>query len=161
MVHLSAPLGGQRRKKAVSEALDWSCFSHSLGPHLTVGDMLHFDARRALSAEESETTLLALASQYNQIRAAWNGPLRVVAAFCPEPFNRQICGEEGSYHSRGMALDLVPLDDSVARFHSWLSKRWSGGLGHGISKGSVHIDTRYRGHFSKRADLTPSKNWEY
>lgn len=161
MVHLSAPLGGQERKKVLSDALDWSCLALELGAHLTVGDLLHFDTRRALSAAENEPALLALASQYNQIRSAWNGPLRVVAGYCPEPFNRQICGKEGSLHAKGMALDLVPLDGDVDHFHRWLSKRWSGGLGHGQSKGSVHIDTRYGGHFSKKGDLRPAKGWVY
>jgi len=161
MVYLFAALGGSKRKKAVSDELDWTCLSYSLGPHLTVGDLLHFDTRRALAAEANQEGLLALASQYNQIRAAWDGPIRVVAAFCPEPFNRQICGSENSLHAQGMALDLVPLDDSVDHFHRWLSKRWSGGLGHGKSTGSVHIDTRYKGRFSKRANVRPLVKWTY
>lgn len=156
MVHLSAALGGDG-KKAVGDALDWSCLSYPLGPHLTVGDLLHYDTRRALAAKESEAALLALASQYNQIRAAWNGPIRVTAGFCPEPFNRQVCGCADSLHAQGLALDLVPLDDSVDHFHSWLSKRWSGGLGKRAE--SVSIDLRWKGCFSKKGNLTPAKRW--
>ena len=159
MVHLSAALGGQELKKALSDALDWTQLASALGPHLTVGDLLQFDTRRALAAMDYEESLLALAAEYNALRAAWKGPIRIVAAFCPEPFNRQLCGAADSYHARGMALDLVPLDDSLPRFYRWLSRRWSGGLGFRESKGSVHIDTRYGGRFSKRGDLKPSKTW--
>ena len=157
MVRVSPALGGLQRKKALSDALDWACLSHELGPHLTVGDLLHFDARRALAAQQQEPKLLKLAWQYNQIRAAWNGPIRIVGGFCPEPFNRAICGAADSLHAEGIALDLVPLDDRVDRFYKWLSKRWSGGLGHGKTKGSVHIDMRHQGRFSKKGDLKPSK----
>ena len=52
MVRVSPALGGLQRKKALSDALDWACLSHELGPHLTVGDLLHFDARRALAAQQ-------------------------------------------------------------------------------------------------------------
>ena len=154
MVRLSAPLGGHFSKKVLSDELDWTSLASSLGPHLTVGDLLHYDTRRAPDAQALQDRLLELASHYNQIRAAWQGPLRVVAAFCPEPINRQICGSEGSYHAQGMALDLVPLDGDLDHFHRWLMKRWSGGLG--IGKSSVHIDTRLRGAFAPRANVKPA-----
>lgn len=161
MVYLSAPLGGSSSKKVLSDELDWTSLASSLGPQLTVGDLLHHDTRRAADAKAHEDRLLALAAQYNQIRQAWKGPIRVVSAFCPEPFNRQVCGKENSLHAVGMALDLVPLDGDIDHFHNWLSKRWSGGLGHGVSKGSVHIDTRCAGHFSSRANLKPVILWTY
>ena len=161
MVCFPTALGGQQRKKVVTTELDWTCLSQPLGPHLRVGDLLQFDTRKALSASEVEDELLGLAKEFNAIRRAWDGPIRITAGYCPEPFNRQICGAADRYHVFGMALDLVPLDGSVAHFHRWLKRRWSGGLGYGRSKGSVHIDTRNRGRFSARANLRPSVSWTY
>ena len=157
MVHLFASLGDLKRKKVLTDSLDWSCLAYSLGPHLTVGDLLRFDTRRAAAAEADEQRLLSLAFQYNQIREAWNGPLQVVAAFCPEPYSREQGRPANCLHASGMALDLVPLDSSVDQFHRWMKKRWSGGLVR--HPHSVHIDMRNNGRFSPRANLKPTISW--
>jgi len=49
-----------------------------------------------------------------------------------------------------MALDIYPVNDSLAEFSKWLGKRWSGGILLNAKKGYLHIDTRRGGTFSSR-----------
>ena len=157
MVRLHAALGVDHSKKELRGNHDWTDPCIALGPDLRVGDLLHFDRRRAMAAQRAEVSLLRLADSYNAIRAAWNGPIRITSAFCPEPFARSLGRQPDCLHTRGMALDLVPLDGTVDHFHRWLKKRWSGGLIR--HSGSVHIDLRNRGRFSKKANLKPTVTW--
>ena len=110
-----------------------------------------------MAARRAETSLLRLAASYNAITQAWGGPIRITSAFCPEPFARSLGRPPDCLHTRGLALDLVPLDGSADHLHRWLSRRWSGGLIR--HAGAVHIDLRNRGQFSKKANLRPSVTW--
>jgi hypothetical protein len=158
-------LGAFDRKKEIdavhvsptAEAFDWSDPSIALGPHLCVGDLLHFDRRRAMAAHRFSKSLHHLALSYNALVEAWGGPIRITSGFCPEPFSRALGRPEGCLHALGMALDLVPLDGSISHFHRWLKKRWSGGLI--LHSSSVHIDTRNNGRFAKTANTRPSVTW--
>jgi len=145
-----------------AKSVNWSDFSSRAGTYITVGDVLQFDARRKPkpgSAEEK--ALLAICKEFDAIRAAWNGPLGITSGYRPEPINRQVGGVRDSYHTRGMALDIYPIDASLDKFHNWLLKRWSGGYGDGRGRGFIHIDTRNGGKFSAKADLRPAAVWTY
>ena len=165
MVCVSPTLGAVDSKKELgddhdspaAESLDWSDLSIALGPHLRVGDLLHFDRRRAMAAHHFEKSLHHLAFSYNALVEAWGGPVRITSAFCPEPFSRALGRPEGCLHATGMALDLVPLDSPLIGFHRWLKKRWSGGLI--LHSHSVHIDIRNKGRFAKTANTRPSVTW--
>lgn len=158
MVYLSTSLGGQRTDDQLNNVrIDWFDLSAALNPHCVVGDLLHFDTRRSLDAQEHEESLLRLAAVYSQIVQAWDGPIRIVTAFCPEPYNRLLGRSPNCLHSRAMALDLVPLDGDCDHFHRWLTKRWSGGLVR--HPGSIHLDLRNKGRFSVKANLKPTVTW--
>lgn len=144
------------------KAVNWSDFSCRVGQYITVGDVLQFDARRkpkAGSAEEK--ALLAICKEFDAIRKAWNGPLGVTSGYRPEPINSQVGGVPGSYHTKGMALDIYPINESLEKFYQWLSQRWSGGLGDGRRRGFVHVDTRSNGRFEPRAGVKPAAIWTY
>ena len=157
MARVPASLGAVNRKKELGTSHDWTDPLIALGPDLRVGDLLHFDRRRAIAARRVEVSLERLADSYNAMVEAWGGSIRITSAFCPEPFSRSLGRSEDCLHAQGMALDLVPLDGSTDHFHRWLKKRWSGGLIQ--HSDSVHIDLRNRGRFSKKANLRPSVTW--
>ncbi len=144
------------------EKVDWGDFGAHLGPYLTVGEVLQYDMRRRPepgSREEEE--LYYLAGQFNLIREAWGGPIGIVSGYRPEPINTRVGGIPGSYHTKGMALDIYPVGESCSVFFKWLSRRWTGGLGDGCTKGFIHIDTRGDGEFEQRAGVRPCSIWAY
>jgi GH24 family phage-related lysozyme (muramidase) len=142
--------------------IDWGDFSAKVSKHLTVGEVLQWDSRRRPdSGSEIERELLALATQYDFITEAWGGLLGVTSGYRPEPINYEVGGKPGSFHTKGMALDIYPVGESCSVFHKWLSRRWSGGLGDGCNLGFVHIDIRDEGRFHPRADARPCCTWGY
>lgn len=142
--------------------VNWQDFSCSVGKYITVGEVLQYDARRApRPGSPEESALLNVCKQFDEMRVAWNGPLGVTSGYRPEPINSQVGGVPGSYHTKGMALDIYPVDGSLEKFHQWLIKRWSGGYGDGRHKGFIHVDTRNGGAFHARSGVKPATVWTY
>lgn len=147
---------------AAAPKINWNDFSCPIGKYITVGEVLQYDARRkpkAGSAEEK--AIIEVCKQFDAIRSAWAGPIGITSGYRPEPINSQVGGVPGSYHVKGMALDIYPIGESLQRFHEWLVQRWSGGYGDGRPKGFIHIDTRNNGKFSPRAGVRPAAIWDY
>lgn len=143
-------------------AIRWDDFNAKVSQFLTVGEVLQYDSRRkprAGSPEERE--IRRIAAEFDAIRAAWDGPIGVTSGHRPEPINRQVGGVPGSYHTKGMALDIYPIGESLEKFHRWLLQRWSGGYGDGRPRGFIHIDTRNGGKFHPRAGVKPAAVWDY
>ena len=144
------------------DSVDWGDFSSKVGPAATVGELLSYDKRRRpVEGGKEEEELFYIAGQYSLIQEAWGGPLGITSGYRPEPINTRVGGSSGSYHSKGMALDIYPVGESCAVFYKWLARRWTGGLGDGCHKGFVHIDTRGNGEFHARAGVRPSAIWSY
>lgn len=142
--------------------VNWDDFSSRVSKHLSVGEVLQNDKRRRpKSGSKEEANLLAIAREFDAIREAWGGPLGVTSGHRPEPINSQVGGVPGSYHTKGMALDIYPVNDSLQKFHQWLVQRWSGGYGDGRHRGFIHIDIRNNGRFEKRAGVKPATVWTY
>ena len=149
-------------KPDVDDKVDWGDFSSRVGSAATVGELLSYDKRRRpVEGSKEEEELFYIAGQYSLIQEAWGGPLGITSGYRPEPINTRVGGAPGSYHSKGMALDIYPVGESCAVFYKWLARRWSGGLGDGCHKGFVHIDTRNDGEFHPRAGVKPSAIWSY
>ena len=146
----------------VEDKVDWGDFGSKVGPVATVGELLSYDKRRRpVEGSKEEEELFYIAGQYSSIQEAWGGPLGITSGYRPEPINTRVGGVPGSYHSKGMALDIYPVGESCSVFYKWLARRWSGGLGDGCHKGFVHIDTRSNGEFHSRAGVKPSAIWSY
>ena len=144
------------------EKVDWGDHSAHVSTYLTVGEILQYDMRRRPQVgSKEEEELFYIAGQFSLIREAWGGPLGISSGYRPEPINAQVGGRPGSYHAKGMALDIYPVGESCSVFYKWLSKRWTGGLGDGCSKGFVHVDTRDDGEFVTRAGVKPCCIWSY
>lgn len=144
------------------EKVDWSDFASHVSKYVTVGEILQYDARRRpVSGSREEEELINIAKELDLIREAWHGPIGITSGYRPEPFNTQAGGVPGSYHIKGMALDIYPVGESIGEFYKWISRRWSGGLGDGRSLGFIHIDTRDGGGFHPRADVNPCCTWSY
>jgi len=130
-------------KKA--EYVDWNVLEDRIGHYLTVGEILQYDPRREpVRGSMDEKHLIELAGQFDAIREAWGAPIGVLGGYRPE--EKVI----DNYHSRGMALDIYPVNDSLEEFSKWLAKRWKGGFFLNEKKGYLHIDIRDEGCFSKR-----------
>ena len=143
-------------------SVNWSDFAAPAGKYITVGEVLQYDARRKpASGSAEEKAILAICKEFDAIREAWSGPLGVTSGYRPEPINSQVGGVPGSYHVKGMALDIYPIGESLQKFHQWLVQRWSGGYGDGRPKGFIHIDTRNGGKFCPRAGVSPAAVWDY
>ena len=144
------------------DAIDWNDFDAYVSKYLTVGEVLQYDSRRKPeSGSGEESAIMLLAEQFDAVREAWGGPLGITSGYRPEPINTDIGGVSGSYHAKGMALDIYPVDDSCKAFYKWISRRWSGGLGEGCQKGFVHIDIRDSGKFHPRGGVNPCCIWSY
>lgn len=142
--------------------VDWGDFACPVGKYITVGEVLQYDLRRKpLPGSAEEKSLLAICREFDAIREAWSGPIGVTSGYRPEPINAQVGGVPNSYHTKGMALDIYPVDASLQKFYSWLIQRWSGGFGDGRNKGFIHIDTRNGGRFSPTPDVKPAVVWLY
>ena len=146
----------------VPDKVNWDDFAAKVSKYLTVGEVLQYDKRRKPKAGSTEEkAILEIAKQFDAIREAWGGALGVTSGYRPEPINSQVGGVPGSYHVKGMALDVYPVNDSLQKFHQWLLQRWSGGYGDGRHRGFIHIDTRNNGKFEKRAGVKPATIWTY
>lgn len=147
---------------SVPGKIDWSNFSSRVSKYLTVGEVLQYDARRKpRPGSEEEKNLIAICREFDALREAWGGPIGVTSGHRPEPINSQVGGVKGSYHTKGMALDIYPVNESLEKFHKWLLLRWSGGYGDGRHKGFIHIDTRNNGKFDRQASVKPATVWTY
>ena len=115
-----------------------------------LSEKLSYDKRRRpVEGSKEEEELLYIAGQYSLIQEAWGGPLGITSGYRPEPINTRVGGAPGSYHSKGMALDIYPVGESCAVFYKWLARRWTGGLGDGCNKGLCISTPEAMGSFSQ------------
>ncbi len=130
------------------EKIDWSDMGYPLGRHLVVGDILQYDPRRSPDkGSEEEKNLLIMAKEFNAIREAWNGHLGIAGGYRPEPFNREIGGEENSAYQQGKALDIYPVVHDSFHLYSWLKSRWQGGIQYNQDADIITIDILNGGRF--------------
>ena len=142
--------------------IDWNDFACPVGRYITVGEVLQYDLRRKpIPGSAAEQAIIALCKEFDAIREAWDGPIGVTSGYRPEPINSQVGGVPNSYHTKGMALDIYPVEASMQKFYNWLIKRWTGGFGDGRNRGFIHIDTRNGGRFSRTPDAKPAAVWLY
>ena len=70
------------------------------------------------------------------------GPLRITSWLRPSAVNRAVGGARNSWHIRGNAVDLYPVNISVWELQKWAVDNWQGGVGTGAHRGFVHLDLR-------------------
>lgn len=145
-----------------TSAIDWNDFNSYVGMYISVGEVLQYDARRKpLRGSREESQLFKLCEEFDRLRIAWGDSIGVASGYRPEPINTQVGGVKGSLHTKGMALDIYPMNGEIHKFYEWLKPRWCGGLGDGRKRGFVHIDTRDNGHFTARPEVRPAAQWSY
>ncbi|MAX45505.1 MAG: hypothetical protein CMB24_01760 [Euryarchaeota archaeon] len=128
-----------------NDTVTWNVLEDRVGKYITVGEMLQYDPRRApVEGSKDILNLLQLAEQFDSIREAWGAPIGVLGGYRPEEKIKD------NYHSKGMALDIYPVEDDLVEFSRWLSRRWTGGFLPNKEKGYVHIDIRKNGAFYTR-----------
>ena len=125
--------------------VNWNVLEDRVGKYITVGEILQYDPRRSpVEGSMDEINLLRLAEQFDSIREAWGAPIGILGAYRPEE------KVVDNYHSKGMALDIYPVQDDLIEFSRWLSKRWTGGIFPNKDKSYIHIDIRRNGAFFSR-----------
>ena len=143
-------------------SVDWTDFNAQVTEHLTVGEVLQWDARRRPAPGSGvELRILATARQFEAMRVAWGRPLSVTSFYRPEPINAAVGGVRGSRHVSGEAMDVYPSTGSLEAFYQWVQRRWTGGLGDGRRRGFVHLDTRNGGRFVPGAGARPYVEFGY
>ena len=144
-----------------SSGINWRDFNAKVTPHLTVGEVLQLDHRRApRPGSGDEQRILRMAAEFEKVRVAWGRPLGVTSFYRPEPINTEVGGVSNSKHITGEAMDIYPVGASLESFYQWLRVRWRGGLGDGRSRGFIHIDLA-GGGFVPGAGVRPSRQWTY
>lgn len=119
--------------------------------HFAVHEVLypganHFTGpvKNSLPPADLLPNLVAVAKLADRVRDRFAGPLHILSGYRSAAYNRSIKGAPGSYHLRGMALDLSPLDQDrigdllVIAVRMWNSGELQGGLG--LYRWGIHID---------------------
>lgn len=90
-------------------------------------------------------SLKKLTEMFENIRAIWNKPIKVISAYRTPAHNLKIGGVKNSQHVQGRALDLQPPDGiTINEFyrHIFIRAHTLGIGGLGRYKTFVHVDIR-------------------
>lgn len=142
-----------------SVVINWNDFSDDLSEYFTVGELLNYDKQRIPKDTEIKKRLIILAAELDKIRKEWGSPIRVTSGYRPADINRRVGGVSNSRHISGDAVDIAPVDGSIAAFQKWLDQHWFGALGYGANRGFVHLDMR-NGNGWKRGSAKGVR-WNY
>jgi uncharacterized protein YcbK (DUF882 family) len=100
-----------------------------------------------------DSRLKFLLRNLQKIRDEFKSPISIVSAYRTPAHNKKVGGAKNSFHVQGMAVDLVPLRDTVQNLHKTIlslvkeGKISDGGIA--VSKSFVHYD------------LGPARRWKY
>jgi hypothetical protein len=117
-----------------------------LTPHLSLEE-LHCKNGTEYPARWIADRAVPLAAVFEEIRALWGLPIRVLSAYRTTVYNAKVGGAPNSQHVQGRALDLAPptgvtLADFAAGIRA-LAKQKPGLIGGlGFYPTFVHVDIR-------------------
>jgi putative chitinase len=120
--------------------INWNDWKAPVSKYFTVGEVCQWDIRRIPNEINIQLNILKLAQELDKIRTQWGSGIGVTSWYRPPKINAQVGGVKKSRHISGIAVDIYPINGSIARFQEWLDGRWYGNLGYGSAKGFVHID---------------------
>ena len=120
----------------------------SAAPWFTWAEATRNGTRLPISAEVTAGMEL-LALKLFPVREKF-GPLTITSWYRPPSVNQAVGGARNSWHLRGSAVDLSPLNGSVWDLQKWCLEHWPEGVGSGAHRGFVHLDTQrgYRARWS-------------
>lgn len=104
----------------------------------------NFSVREFACADGSDKILIdtALAAILQNIRDRFGKPVKITSAYRTAAHNAKVGGVRNSYHTKGMAADIVVSGVSAKRVAQFAETLSCGGIGWYESKKFVHIDTR-------------------
>lgn len=108
-----------------------------LTPSFKLGEFLVNE--KAIPAPEIITNLYRLANRLQVVRDILDKPITITSGYRNPEHNRQVGGEDNSYHTRGMAADIVVAGMSPREVQQLLHN-WNGGLGSYAT--FTHLDIR-------------------
>lgn len=98
---------------------------------------------------KEEKNILLLAKELDKLREYWGSGLIVTSWFRPSSrfgylvdVNRQVKGAYNSQHIYGRGVDLYPVNGRLKDLQDLCLQCWHGGVGKGLPKGFVHLDSR-------------------
>jgi len=131
----------------LQEALDRAGIRYFTAEEILFKGASHFSGLPYNTAPPAEfkRSLVAVAQIANFVRNRFGGPLRVVSAYRSPAYNRAVGGADGSFHMKGRAIDLAPVQSGkVADLHrtakEMLRLRLIPG-GVGFYPWGIHVDT--------------------
>lgn len=146
--------------------IDWSNPNIYISKYFQVKEVTKGDSRRIpRSGSPEEKNILSLAKELDEVREFWDSPLIVTSWFRPSrrmgykfDINSSVGGSYYSQHQYGKGIDIYPLNGNLRELQNLCLRRWRGGVGKGVPKGFVHLDSR-----SGRAWLkgSPTAVWNY
>ena len=107
-----------------------------LSKHFSVKEFLCNDGSDAIKIDSDLPPIL------QQIRDHFNAPVHINSAYRTPAYNAKVGGVSNSYHTKGMAADIVVSGVSAKRVAQYAETLNCGGIGWYERKKFVHIDTR-------------------
>ena len=96
-----------------------------------------------------EKDILKLAAELDKLREDWGSALIVTSWFRPSTrlgypvdVNQRVGGAYNSQHIYGRGVDIYPRNGKLAELQNLCLQHWRGGVGKGLPKGFVHLDSR-------------------
>lgn len=132
----------------VNTKIDWYDMAQPISKYFTVREVTNNDVRRVPN-QIHQKNVLRLAQELDLVREKY-GAIMITSWMRPSKrdgylyeINGSVGGSSLSQHRTGLAVDLYPINYSLAKFQSEMLKTWRGGVGKGVNKGFVHLDARH------------------
>ncbi len=130
--------------------IDWSNPNIYISEYFRTIEVTKNDPNRFPKPNSNEEKdILKLAIELDKLREDWDSPLIVTSWFRPSTrlgyrvdVNQRVHGAFNSQHIYGRGVDIYPSNGKLAELQNLCLQHWRGGVGKGLPKGFVHLDTR-------------------
>ncbi|HEY9706072.1 MAG TPA: D-Ala-D-Ala carboxypeptidase family metallohydrolase [Allocoleopsis sp.] len=130
--------------------INWADASIYISEYFTTTEVTKNNPKRFPKPNSNEErNILALAKELDKLREDWGSGLVVTSWFRPGKklgyeydVNKEIGGASNSQHIYGRGVDIYPSNGELQKLQDLCLQNWRGGVGKGVPKGFVHLDTR-------------------
>lgn len=118
----------------------WTGAAIVKGGHFTWGEMTK-NGSRIPADREIEGNIIRLAAKLEDVRDWLGCKITITSGYRPPKVNASVGGARWSKHLTGEAADIIP-DCGLQKAYQILDAKWQHGLGNGVHRGFVHLDSR-------------------
>ena len=93
-----------------------------------------------------DTVSIELLDVLEDLRQVWDQPIKINSGCRCEKHNESVGGTPGSYHTKGMAADIVVCGVSPAKVYQYLTGKYPDKYGIGLYINRVHVDVQKLKH---------------